>query len=72
MEHKGTSKVPFCLQLARGFDLAPWKINYFLEKFFARCQLPMEEEHRQGIIDPRQGKASSPWKELICDQKKKK
>jgi hypothetical protein len=52
MEHKGTSKVPFCLKLARGFDLARWKIDYFLEKFFAGYKLPMEEKHRQGIIDP--------------------
>jgi hypothetical protein len=51
MEHKGTSKLPFCLQLARGFDLTRWKIDYFLEKFFAGYQLPMEEKHRQGIID---------------------
>ena len=32
----------------------------------------MEEEHRQGIIDPRQKKASSTLKELIRDQKEKK
>ena len=32
----------------------------------------MEEEHRQGIIDPRQEKASSTLKELIRDQKEKK
>jgi hypothetical protein len=32
----------------------------------------MEEEYRQGIIDPHQGKTYSPLKELLRSQKEKK